>query len=87
MTAEIALLLDKAQQNLDAARLLCDSGYLAIAASRSYYSMLALSGLHLRTHVHMMELRGNELRMVPTQGQRELSQAWRPVRARSSGIC
>ncbi len=39
MNVEVELLLDKAQQNLDAARLLMDGSYLEIAASRAYYSM------------------------------------------------
>ncbi len=67
MTAEGGLLLDKAQQNLDAARLLRDSGYLDIAASRAYYSMfyaaealLLAKGLRFSSHSAVIAAFGKE---------------------------
>lgn len=40
MTAEQAILLEKGQQSLDAAKLLLEEGFAGFAAARAYYTML-----------------------------------------------
>ncbi len=67
MTLQSGLLLDKAQQNLEAARLLSGSGYLEIAASRAYYSMfysaealLFSKGLRFSSHSAVIAAFGKE---------------------------
>lgn len=53
MTSDEAQVIKKAKDNLDAAELLLDQGFVEIAASRAYYTMFYLAeALLLRKELH-----------------------------------
>jgi uncharacterized protein (UPF0332 family) len=67
MTPEEALVIRKAKENLDAAELLIQQGFVEIAASRAYYAMFYLTeallmrkGLHFSSHSAVIAAFGKE---------------------------
>lgn len=67
MNPQIKAILDKAQESLDAARLLAEQGYPDFAASRAYYTMfytaealLLLKGLSYSSHSAVIAAYGKE---------------------------
>ena len=67
MTPEEALVIRKAKDNLEAAKLLVSQGFVEIAASRAYYTMFYLAealllrkGLHFSSHSAVIAAFGKE---------------------------
>ncbi len=67
MNQEESLIVKKAKENLDAAELLMEQGFLDIAASRAYYAMFYLAealllrkGLHFSSHSAVIAAFGKE---------------------------
>jgi uncharacterized protein (UPF0332 family) len=67
MTSDEALVIKKAKDNLEAAELLMEQGFVDIAASRAYYTMFYLAealllrkGLHFSSHSAVIAAFGKE---------------------------
>lgn len=67
MNEQTRIILDKAEESLDAARLLAEQGYLDFAASRAYYAMFSTAealllsmGLSFSSHAGVIANFGKE---------------------------